>query len=265
MSTSVIKQSLRAAAALLAMALPALALASGDWSDVSGQFREHIDDYRAEINEMIDEAEAIASARASGEDVGARLDAYVDLWESVKVHGAIETQATVTYPGIWQGIIGLQQAAEADAAPEVFQARLEDLKAALWQGFGAVRLAASGQTGASTEPAHDKTTPSEVVDAIVAELREAVSAYESGDTKRANELISSAYIERFEGLEGDLIEQDPDLVTDLEKDFNATLPMAMQRGEPVSEVRAELERMIADLETARQLLVQSAESRSEVF
>lgn len=253
----------------LAGATTGPALASGDWSDTAGEFHEHIDDYRTEISKLIDEAESIASDRESGKDVSARLESYVDLWESVSVHGAIETQAMVTYPGIWQGIIGLQQAGESGASKEEFRARVEELKAALWQGFGAVRLAAnrveSGQPAATVEPAHEDMDPAEAIDAIITELEEAVSAYEHGNTSKAEDLIAGAYIQRFEGLEGDLIEQNAELVRSLEKDFNATLPLAMKRNAPASELRDELARMISDLETAERLLVEAEESRSDVF
>lgn len=248
---------------------PGPALASGNWSNVAGEFHKHIDDYRTEIAGLIDEAESIAADRAAGEDVSARLAGYVDRWENVAVHGAIETQATVTYPGIWQAIIKLQQAGEAGASQAAFRARVEDLKAALWQGFGAVRLAASqvesGQASASAEPAHGDAGPTEVVNAIIDQLREAVDLYESGDTDKAMDLIARAYIRRFEGLEGDLIEQDPELVRSLEKDFNATLPLAMENGRPVPEVQAELHRMIVDLKAAKRLLAEAEASRSEVF
>lgn len=268
MNTPPLTRLLQAAALALVAAVSGPAAASGDWSGVAGEFHKHIDDYEAEIEALVDEAESIAAARASGKDVDSRLAGYVDRWESVDVHGAIETQATVTYAGIWQGIIQMQQAGGSGASREEFRARVEDLKAALWQGFGAVRLAASqvrsGQAPAA-EPAHEDAAPTEVVDAIIGELREAVDAYEAGDAAKAKDLIARAYIQRFEGLEGDLIEQDPDLVTSLEKDFNATLPLAMDNGKSVSAVRDELERMIGDLETAKDLLAESEQSRSEVF
>lgn len=244
-------------------------MASGQWGEESKNFHEHIDDYRGEIHRMIEEARAIADAHAAGKTVGPRLDDYIELWESVGVHGAIETRATVLYAGIWQGIIGLQQAAGNDTPPGEFRKLVDKLEAALWQGFGGVRLAAAQvRAGTAPEPAgsaHDAASPAESIEAIVTQLREAVDAYEAGDTERANELIAEAYIERFEGLEGDLIEQDAELVRSLEKDFNATLPMAMKRGAPASELRGELDRMIGDLEKAEKLLVEAEQSRSEVF
>lgn len=269
MTNSFIQKVFLAAAMAAASVVAGPTMASGQWGEEARNFQEHLDDYQAEVEMLIEEANAIARAHETGQPVDSRLEEYIEQWENVGVHGAIETRATVLYAGIWQGIIGLQQAAGNDTPPDEFRKLVDKLEAALWQGLGGVRLAAA-QVRAGTAPqpagsAHDDASPSEAIEAIVAQLREAVDAYEAGDTEQANELIAEAYIERFEGLEGDLIEQDAELVRSLEKDFNATLPMAMKRGAPASEVRGELDRMIGDLATAEKLLVESEKSRSEVF
>lgn len=243
--------------------------AHGEFGEDLEEFHKHIDDYREEVESLVTRAQSIARAQVDGQAVAPKIKAFVEHWESVGVHGAIETRATVTYPGIWQAIAALQQAAKNDVSGDELRALVKDLEAALWQGFGAVRLAAnqvrSGQS-APAAPSHEQpSTPAEGIEAIVGQLREAVSAYASGEIDRGKDLIAEAYIQRFEGLEGELIEQNPDLVSSLEKDFNATLPMAMDRGAPVSEVKSELERIVADLQTAKDLLAEAEKSRSDVF
>ena len=57
----------------------------------------------------------------------------------------------------------------------------------------------------------------------------------------------------------------PDLVEDLEIDFNVRLPQAIQQGATVDEVRAVVDRMQVKLDRARELLKEAEASRSDVF
>ena len=97
------------------------------------------------------------------------------------------------------------------------------------------------------------------------QLRSALEIYEKGDAKEAETRVLAAYINVFEGLEGDLIEIDPELVSQLELDFNAGLPSLFQEGAPVSEVRAYYEKMEARLQKAKRFLDQAEVERSSVF
>lgn len=234
--------------------------------DQLAAFQNHLDEYGQEIRMLVQDVKNIVEDYGAGENVAPKIQAWIDQWEEVGVHAAIESRATVTYPGIWQTIVALQQAVEADEPDGAVAAAGEAVEAALWQGMGAVRLAAS-QVG--REAPADTTTPTasgpETIEAIVADLEEAVAAYRADDLQRAEALIHETYMSRFEGLEGDLIERDPDLVSGLEKDFNATLPLLMQQGAPVEKVRARLDAMKGELDRASRLLEQAAQSRSEVF
>lgn len=235
--------------------------------DMLAEFHEHLDDFRADVDMLVAEVGPIVDGYAAGEDVQPAVDALIHEWEEVGIHGAIETQATVIYPNVWQGLIGLQQAVAAGKPAEDVAATGDALKAALWQGFGAVRLAAS-QVTSGTAPQTADTEPAsapETVEHIIADLDAAVAAYQDGDLQRAEQLIHQTYMSRFEGLEGDLIEQDPDLVSSLEKDFNANLPLLMQQGAAMEKVQAQLAAMTEQLETASRLLEQAEQSRSEVF
>ena len=119
------------------------AFAHGESDESVAEFHLHLDGYSAEIDEFTGEVEAIVEAHAAGEDARTDVDGLIRRWEEVSVHGAIETHAMVAYPAIWQGILGLQQAVlEGQSATAVSEAG-EALKAALWQGLGALRLAAA--------------------------------------------------------------------------------------------------------------------------
>ncbi len=234
------------------------------------EFHLHLDDYQAEIEELVADVEPVVAAHGSGEDASARADALIEHWEEVGVHGAIETYATITYPTVWQALITLQQAAAGADGAAVARAG-EGVSAALWQGFGAVRLAAYQVTSGTAPAASAGGTGEaplsgpETVEQIIADLEAAVSAYEAGNLDQAERLIHDTYMTRFEWLEGDLIEYDPDLVSQLEKDFNANLPLLMQRGADMVDVRKQLAAMTDQLETASGLLEQAERSRSEVF
>lgn len=252
---------------LAATAAPA-ALSHGDADEAMlVAFHQHLDDYREEVDALIDELEGVLAARRTGGDATAAVAELIDHWETVAVHAAVERHAMALYPGIWQALITLQQKAGGTAAEGELQAAAKEVEASLWQGLGAVRLAAS-QADAETAPAAVAGEPPsgpEIVAEIIAELEAAVAAYEMDDLEEAEALIHSAYMTRFEGLEGDLIARDPELVSQLEQDFNATLPLQMQRGAGLDQVNATLESMKRRLETASGILEQVAASRAPVF
>lgn len=242
--------------------------ASGEFGPELAEFHKHIDDYQAEVERLIGQANAVAATYRDGGDAKAAVQALIDSWEDVGVHGAIETRATILYPTIWQAIVGLMQAIENDAGHEPVQVAANTLGGALWQGFGGVRLAAfqveQGQT-ASAPPAAPEGDYGEQIAHIRDSLERAVEAYADGDLRRAEALIHDAYMKRFEFLEGDLIGKDAGLVEDLEMDFNARLPRLMQQGAKPAEVRAKLDDMLTDLDRAAELLARADADRPEVF
>jgi hypothetical protein len=250
---------------VLLPAQPVLAHGEMD-EDMLAEFQDHLDDFQQDVDALVADVGPIVDGHAAGEDVTGLTAAIIEQWEEVGVHGAIETRATITYPGIWQALISLQQTATSGRPSADVTAAGERLKAALWQGFGAVRLAASQVT--SQPPAVAEGAPAsgpETVDQILADLDSAVAAYQAGNLKQAVQLIHDTYMTRFEGLEGELIEHDPDLVSSLEKDFNANLPLLMQQGADLAAVRAQLAAMTEHLETASRILEQAEQTRSEVF
>ena len=110
---------------------------------VLAEFQNHLDDFEAEVNELVADAEAIVAGYRNGSAGEEAVAEFIEHWEEVAVHSVIETRAAITYPNVWQAIVLLQQAV-ADKQSEVDVAQAgERVKATLWQGFGAVRLAAS--------------------------------------------------------------------------------------------------------------------------
>lgn len=256
-------------AAAAAALVPLTAVhAHGEYDAELDELHEHIDDYRAEVERLMGEAEEIVETRRDGGEAAAMIDNLIDSWEEVGIHGAIELHASVTYPGVWQGLVELQEAVESDADIDRVQAAADELAAALWQGLGAVRLVASQVESGEVESAPSGPPggdSGEQIAHIQDELKQAVAAYDDGDLERAEKLIHDAYMKRFEFLEGDLIAQDAELVEQLELDFNAGLPRLMQQGAELEKVRAKLDEMLAELDRADQLLTEAESDRESVF
>lgn len=92
------------------------------------------------------------------------------------------------------------------------------------------------------------------VDRIRDDLHEAVEQYERGDTARAKATVRDTYLSNFEGIEGTLIETDPQLVGDLEAAFNEELPGLMDENASVARVREKLKSMEVKLSKAETIL-----------
>lgn len=256
-----------AALAFTAMLFAMGAAADGPVGEHVNDLEAHLNEYAAEVAQLIDRIGAIVDAYEKGGLQAANPEAIVEAWESVKFHSAIETNHVPLYASIWQGLFGVRTAIEQETPVAAVRAEEEKLEQALWQSLGAVKLAARYQQRgllpavAATEAA----TPAETIDIIRRELDRVVAKYAERLTMEATRIVHDTYLQRFEGIEGQLIEQDADLVEDLEVDFNVTLPKAMQDGAPVDNVRELVEAMQARLERARVLLEEAATNRADVF
>lgn len=262
-----------AASLALGLTLAGAAHAHGEVGEHVETFEKHIPTYTTDVQRLSKKLDTIVTAYADDKAVGDRINAFVQQWKEVKFHAAVEGVATPLYPPIWAAISKLRTAAEEDVDTDVLRQRADGLKAALNQGLGGLKYAAkTGGSEQSAEHAHDEAHEQAAgdgkhpVEAIVAELEEAVSLYQQDKPEKANKLVQAAYLQRFEALEGELIEQDPDLVASLEEDFNGKLPTLIREGAPVIEVREQVDTMRKQLEQARKLLNKAgAENDAEVF
>ncbi|MQM40168.1 hypothetical protein KBTX_04214 [wastewater metagenome] len=225
---------------------------------------EHIDTYVSDARAMTETASGLADAYARGE--AADPQALIDKWESVKLHAAVETTAATIYSSIWQGIYGVKEAIEKERPDEAVREQVDALDHALWQGVGAVRLAAMQQKrGGQEEHGHGASGPVATIGEIEHNLDRVVAEYAEGETKEARELVHSTYMERFEGIEGLLIEQDAELVEALEKAFNVTLPRLIDQGAELSELRGAVDAMKEKLERAEGLAAKAGDDKEKVF
>ncbi len=243
------------------------ALANGPIGDHVNDLQAHLTEYSEEVQWLIDQVDGIVSNYERGGLANAEPAAVADHWEAVKFHAAIETNYIPIYASIWQGLFGVRQAIEQEqpvADVRVQQAMLEQ---SLWQALGAVKVAAQYQQRGlvATIEGTEATTPVATLDEIKMRLDRVVAKYAERLPEEATSIVFDTYLSRFEGVEGDLIEQDADLVEDLEVDFNVRLPQSIERGETVDQVRAVVQAMQTKLDRAKALLEEAEQNRSSVF
>jgi len=254
------------AVALVLLPLSGTALAHGAGSEQAAEFEQHLDEYAGEINDMLANVSAIVAAYEPGNSNDEQLNALIEQWESVHFHEALETNAMPLYPPIWAALGTFSSALKEGASEQVVRARADDIAAALWQGYGGLKLLAARQDQNRTPRQPPAAASGDaVIETINSNLDQVLTLYKKGESDAAQKLIYDTYMNYFEGIEGDLIEQDAALVTGLEADFNATLPLLLKNDAPAEEVAAQIDAMQADLGTARELLAAAAEQESSVF
>jgi hypothetical protein len=246
-----------------------ISLANGPIGEHVNHLTDNLDTYSQEVNWMNTKVDEMLVRYEQGGIEEANPDLLLEYWEAVNFHSAIETNYVPVYASIWQGIFGVKTAIEAKAPIEEVQKQQQILSQALWQGLGAVKLAAQYQDKGLTEQVtatQDNPSNSlEALDAIANHLDRVVAKYAEQLSQEAVSIVHDTYLNLFEGVEGELIALNADLVEDLEKDFNVVLPQAIQNGQTVDEVRGVVNTMQDKLNTASELLAQSAEERKDVF
>lgn len=98
-----------------------------------------------------------------------------------------------------------------------------------------------------------ESDPEEIVAEIEELLDEIVATYEAGDPDAAAELSAEAYLENYELIEAEVIEQAPDVNEELEPLLGADLRRRISAGAPADEIKEMVKR-------AKELLVQALEA-----
>ena len=256
-------------------AVPPATLAHGEAGEHLENMAEHIGEYESDVQGLVKIADTIVEHHAADKDATGQIDKLVKEWKAVEVHAAIEKRATPLYAPVWSAISNLRAGIKNDVEADELASRRDALASALQQALGAVKLAAnqdeqggskeSGGHGDDHSDAGDHSAGAgDTIEHIVEALDKAAARYADGDAAGAKELVHGAYMQRFEGIEGELIERDADLVAGLEKDFNGTLPNLMDQGADVSAVEDEVAAMKDKLERAGKLLAEG-DGDGEVF
>lgn len=243
--------------------------ANGDIGDHVNDLQGHTKQYTQEVNWLIDNLDDIVDRYESKGVKAAHSDKLIENWEAVDFHSAIETQYVPVYASIWQGIFGVKQAIDGKQPIGAVREQQALLEQALWQALGAVKLAGQYQqqgllakvkttdTGTLTQP--------QTIDEIKLRLDRVVAKFAERLPESATSIVHDTYLHLFEGVEGTLIGQDADLVEDLEKDFNVTLPIALKSDKSVDDVRTIVQNMQVKLDGAKVLLVKAEKNQKDVF
>lgn len=252
---------------LLSMLLAGRVLANGEIGAHVNDLAGHMDQYVEEVNWLMAEIDGLVASYADRGLAGVNAERVTALWEEVDFHSAIEVNHVPTYAFIWQGLFGVRTAMEKEQPIAEVRNQQALLEQAFWQALGAVKLAADLQKRGVLQVVEvtEASTPLETMDEIKQSLDRVVAKYAERLPDEATEIVHSTYLNRFEGLEGMLIEQDADLVVDLELDFNVTLPQALQRDASLDEVRGIVQTMQGKLDRARTLLQDAQADRPSVF
>ncbi|MEM9174169.1 MAG: hypothetical protein AAGC67_02970 [Myxococcota bacterium] len=243
-------------------------LAGGVVGDHVKDLEGNLGNYEKEIGWLIGQVDGIVADYAKGGTQAAKSDRLIEIWEEVDFHAAIETNYIPIYASIWQGLFGVKTAIDEAAPLERVADEQAKLEQAFWQALGAVKMAAlhqKTQAATASDSAGGPETPIEVLLEVERRLDRVVAKYAERLSDEATSIVYETYQTRFEGVEGELIERDAELVSSLEIDFNVTLPEAIKKGGTVEEVRRVVEAMQAKLEKARGLLAESKKPRKSVF
>ena len=88
----------------------------------------------------------------------------------------------------------------------------------------------------------DESDPADIGENIHALLTEILETYEAGDAEAAAELSAEAYLENYEVIEAEVIEQAPEINQELEPLLGADLRKEILAGAPAEEIEAMIER-----------------------
>jgi hypothetical protein len=257
------------AGGLVASLMSGQALANGAIGEHVNNLQGHLGQYTEEVDWLITKVDGIVDTYETSGQEAAKADAVLEHWEAVDLHGAIESNYVPVYAAIWQGLFGVKQAIDNKEPITVVREEQAKLEQALWQALGAVKLAAQYQQKGLLARVKSldagSLTPPETLEEIKHQLDRVVAKYAEKLPDAAKNIVYDTYLQRFEGVEGLLIAQDADLVEDLEKDFNVTLPQALDRKASVDEVKQVIQAMQAKLDKAKSLLLAAEKDQKDVF
>lgn len=249
--------------------LSANVMAGGPVGDHVNHLSKNLSTYEKEVNWLLGKLDGMV---INYENAGLKpdnTDAIIEHWEAVKFHAAIESNYVLIYASIWQGLFSVKEAMDAKKPIADVKLALNNLSRVLWQGLGAVKMAASFQDkGLLAQVQTREGAPSnakEALDAIKSQLNKVVAKYAEKLNDTSVKMVAETYLNLFEGVEGELIALDANLVESLEKDFNVVLPNAIKANATVDSVRKIIQSMTSKVDQASALIEASKKTKKAVF
>lgn len=247
--------------------------AHGEIGDDIKDLKSHLGEYEEDLRQVMSNYEGVVSKyEADGAD-GIDTEELLKFWEDAKMHYAIELNYVLIYAKIWQSIYQIKEGIEGEKPAEEVRAGQTALVENLWQALGAVKMAslvqANAAASAEAEPGAEDTKEDmglvATIDEIQEKLHRIMAKCAERDFEAATEMVHDTYLNLFEGVEGALIEHDADLVVDLEKDFNVTLPKQIESEASLEEIKKTTAAMSEKLDRASSLLAKSEKDKKDVF
>lgn len=244
-------------------------LANGEIGEHVNHLSDNLKKYEEEVNWLSSKVDGIVTTYQKSGAKTAHPEALIEHWEAVDFHSAIETNYVLIYASIWQGLYGVKES--IDNKTPIANVKIEQVKLekALWQALGAVKMAAKFQdNGLLIKVATTTKAPKNSIEALVIitkELDTVVAKYAEKLIDTSTAIVHDTYLNLFEGVEGELIALDANLVEDLEKDFNVTLPKAIKEAKTVAQIRDIVAAMNQKLAKAKTLLENNEKNKKDVF
>lgn len=262
-------KSLIGVASFIALLSSSAAFAGGEVGDHVNHLNDNLNKYSEEVNWLIQKIGDITTRYEQSGVKAANAKSLIDHWEAVEFHAAIESNYVPVYALIWQGLYSVKESIEKDSGKVAVRAEQRKLEQVLWQALGAVKLAAQFQDrGLLQKVALREGGPTnslETIDEIQTRLNRVVAKFAEKLNKESIDIVHDTYLSLFEGIEGDLISMNAELVEQLEKDFNVTLPIALKADSSVKQIQSIVNDMNEKLSSAKGLLAKKEKNKKEVF
>ncbi len=254
---------------LIAILSSGMVSAGGEVGDHVNHLSDNLNKYSEEVSWLIKKVDGIVTRYELDGIKAANAKAVIDHWEAVDFHAAIESNYVPVYALIWQGLYGVKESIDNNSGKEAVRAEQRKLEQVLWQALGAVKLAAQFQDrGLLQKVALREGGPAnslETIDEIQARLNRVVAKFAEKLNKESIDIVHDTYLSLFEGIEGDLISMNAELVEQLEKDFNVTLPLGLKGNSSVKQIQDIVNDMQKKLSIAKELLAKKESNKKEVF
>lgn len=245
-----------------------MAFANGEIGEHVNHLSDNIEKYEEEVEWVIKKVGGIVERYEAEGVKAANSGAVVDYWEAVQFHAAIESNYIQLYAEIWQGLYGVKEAVDNQQSVADVRQQYRQLKHTLWQSLGAVKLAAVYQDKGLLETVQLREgAPSnsvEILEAVKNRLHKAVAKFAEKAYDESSSIVHDAYLNLFEGVEGELITLNAELVEDLEKDFNVVIPKTIKSKASLDELRDAVATMESKLNQAIKL-VKNNSKKKDVF
>ncbi len=256
----------------LLIASPQLTRAHGEIGDDIKDLQSHLGEYEENLAVVMSNYAGVVDKYVAGESPD--TEQLLKFWEDAEMHYAIELNYIPIYAKIWQNIFAIKEGIDSKAPAAQVQGSQQALEQILWQALGAVKMAAkvqaekakaAGDTATTEKKEDESLSPVETIAVIQDKLDRVMAKCAERDFEAATEMVHDTYLNLFEGVEGQLIEQDAKLVEDLEKDFNVTLLKVIEKEAPLAEIKGVTEDMKGKLNQASSLLAEAEKKKKDVF